>query len=69
MIGDFNSENILAAVACAHSLKIDTDKIEKELKNVQVSLGEWKSKMAKPKVIIDYTFDAYEKVCSIKRIT
>ena len=66
LIGDFNSENILAAVACAHFLRIDTDKIEKELKNVQVSLDEWKSsKVASgAKVIIDYahTPDAYEKV-------
>ena len=66
LIGDFNSENILAAVACAHFLKIDTDKIEKGIEKCSSIPGRMEIfKMASgAKVIIDYahTPDAYEKV-------
>ena len=66
LIGDFNSENILAAVACAHFLKIETDKIEKGIEKCSSIPGRMEMlKLANGvKVIIDYahTPDAYEKV-------
>ena len=66
LIGDFNSENILAAVACAHFLKVETDKIEKGIEKCLRIPGRMEIfKVASgAKIIIDYahTPDAYEKV-------
>ncbi len=66
LIGDFNSENILAAVACAHSLNIENDKIETGIERCSSIPGRMEifKITSGAKVIIDYahTPDAYEKV-------
>ena len=66
LIGDFNSENILAAVTCAIFLKIETDKIEKGIEKCSSIPGRMEIFKVESgaKVIIDYahTPDAYEKV-------
>jgi len=68
LIGDFNQENILAAVSVLHSLKIPKTAIEngiKKCKNIPGRLEIYKLKSG-AKVVIDYahTPDAYRKILS-----
>ena len=66
LIGDFNSENIVAAVSCAHFLRINRNIIEKGIEKCQTVPGRMEIFKIKTgaNIIIDYahTPDAYEKV-------
>ena len=68
LIGDFNRENILMAVATAHSMDICSSSIENGIRNCTYIPGrmEYFKKSNSGTIIIDYahTPDAYEKVFS-----
>ena len=68
LIGEFNSENILAAVSIAHALGIQKRDIEAGIKDCPLIPGRMEIYKLKnnTKVIIDYahTPDSYEKVLS-----
>jgi UDP-N-acetylmuramoyl-L-alanyl-D-glutamate--2,6-diaminopimelate ligase len=68
LIGDFNRENILMAVATAHSMDIPSSSIENGIRNCTYIPGrmEYFKKSNSGTIIIDYahTPDAYEKVFS-----
>ena len=66
LIGDFNSENILAAISCAHMLKIKKNIIQNAIKKCKSIAGRMEVFNLKSGAIafIDYahTPDAYKKV-------
>ena len=66
LIGEFNSENILAAVSCAHALGIDKEHIELGILNCSSVTGRMESfeLSSGGTAVIDYahTPDAYDKV-------
>ncbi len=66
LLGDFNSENILAAVSAGHALKIKKEKIELGIQSCHTIPGRMESFDLKSgaRAIIDYahTPDAYQKV-------
>ena len=68
LIGEFNAENILSALAVAHSLGIRKDIIEKGIKLCSSIDGRMEifNQMNGSKVIVDYahTPDAYQKILS-----
>ncbi len=72
LIGDFNSENILAAVSVAHVLGINRKNIESGIENCQIIDGRMEAFKLKNNItiVIDYahTPDAYEKVFSTLKL-
>jgi UDP-N-acetylmuramoyl-L-alanyl-D-glutamate--2,6-diaminopimelate ligase len=73
LIGGFNRENILAAVAAAHVLRVPVEAIEAGLRNCTVVPGRMEVLTApnQGKIVVDYahTPDAYQKVlATIKEI-
>lgn len=66
LLGNFNSENILAAVSICHALDVKNTHIEKGIEQISIIPGRMESYSIKSgaKVVIDYahTPDAYEQV-------